>query len=132
MSNPPATAQQSPHRAVLWFGVLAPPLVWAAGLFGGWAMGEIFACGPANSHTGFILGFTVNAFAAIVNGALLVVSAMAGLLAFTKWRSLRNAAAPNGAGTDRWLAFAGFISGAVFTGGILLSYLPIVLVPRCR
>ena len=136
MSNVLASHDRAQGRSegtpfIAWFGVIAPPATWAAQLFAGWAMGEVIACAPAARPAGYILGLKVNAFAAIVNAALLAVAAAAGIASYRRWRELRTAANGGTAGVNAWLALSGLISGSLFTALIVASFLPIALVGGC-
>ena len=89
-----------------WLGVFVPPAAWATQLVGGWALGEVLACAPANRTTGALFGVHMNAIAAVMSAALLAISVLAGIGSFLEWRARRAEPDPTPGQRATWLALA--------------------------
>jgi hypothetical protein len=115
----------------LWFGVLGSPLAWFGHLVLGYSLEEWFACAPATTDRGEILGLGVDLVAVMINSLMLVVAAASGLVAFGCWRRTRRATDGDSLDRSRWMAFVGAVEGAVFVPMILLGYLPPLILDTC-
>jgi hypothetical protein len=125
------TAEESWRSAALWFGVLGSPAAWAGHLFLNYSLEEWFACAPATTDRGEILGFGVDAVSVVLNTVMALLAAVAGLVALASWRRLRRVTDGDTIQRAQWMAFAGTVEGAVFLAMILLGYLPPVLLRTC-
>jgi hypothetical protein len=125
------TAEESRGSAALWFGVLASPLAWLGHLGLNYSLEEWFACAPATTDRGEVLGFGVDAVSVALNSVMALVALTAGLAALRCWRRLRRVEDGDTVQRARWMAFAGSVEGALFLGMILLGYLPPVLLRTC-
>lgn len=117
----PSSAPPMPRLAALWFGVLAPPLVWLAALQTGYAWAGINCEGlprPALSGV-FLLCFGV--------------TALAGWVAFRAWTRLREPSALEAphSGWLRFLALSGLVSAGMFAIAMLAFQLPVVFLRPC-
>lgn len=130
------TVEESRGSALLWLGVLGSPLAWGGHLVLNYALEEWFACSPAATDEGEILGFPVDQVSVTLNSAMALIAAVSGLAALRCWRMLRRGTGDGPAGTDsadraRWMAFAGTVEGAIFLAAILLGYAPPLMLDTC-
>ncbi|HKA83033.1 MAG TPA: hypothetical protein VKD21_04185 [Acidimicrobiales bacterium] len=125
------TWRESRGSAALWFGVLGSPVAWLGHLLLNYSLEEWFACSPATTDKGEILGFTVNQVSWTLNSLMALTAAGAGLTALASWRRLRRATNGDVLDRERWMAFAGMVEGVIFVGAILLGYLPPLLLDTC-
>jgi hypothetical protein len=115
----------------LWFGVLGSPLAWLGHLFLNYSLEEWFACAPATTDRGEVLGFGVHDVSLVLNTVMALVAAASGLVALATCRRLRRASDGDSLERAQWMAFAGTVEGALFLAMILLGYLPPVLLDTC-
>jgi hypothetical protein len=108
-----------------WFGVLAPPLAWAAQLVTGYAFEEA-GCGRPDAS---LFGAGLNGLTAIVviaSGALAIAGGAASL---TAWRATRPPAA---AGSGEFLAVWGIAASFVFLLAIVLTGVSLIPLDACQ
>lgn len=117
----------------LWFGVLGGPIAWIGHMALNYPLEEVFACSRSAEDRGQILGLSVDTVVVVANTAMLAVAVASGLVAWTCWRKLR-AGPPKDERAERarWMAFAGVVEAAFFTGIIVLGYLPSVFLGTCE
>jgi hypothetical protein len=125
------TRRESRGSAALWFGVLGSPLAWLGHLILNYSLEEWFACSPATTERGEILGFTVDQVSWTLNSLMALTAAAAGVTALASWRRLQRASNGDVLERERWMAFAGIVEGVIFVGAILLGYLPPLLLDTC-
>jgi hypothetical protein len=125
------TRRESRGSRALWFGVLGSPVAWLGHLLLNYSLEEWFACSPATTDRGEILGFSVDAVSWTLNSLMVLTAAAAGLTALASWRRLRRASDGDVLERERWMAFAGIIEGVIFVGAILLGFLPPLLLDTC-
>jgi hypothetical protein len=125
------TRRESRGSAALWFGVLGSPLAWLGHLILNYSLEEWFACSPATTDRGEILGFTVAQVSWTLNSLMALTAAAAGVTALASWRRLQRASNGDVLERERWMAFAGVVEGVIFVGAILLGYLPPLLLDTC-
>ena len=125
------TRRESRGSAALWFGVLGSPVAWLGHLLLNYSLEEWFACSPATTDKGEILGFTVSQVSWTLNSLMALTAAAAGLISLASWRRLRRASNGDVLDRERWMAFAGMVEGVIFVGAILLGYLPPLLLDTC-
>jgi hypothetical protein len=125
------TRRESRGSAALWFGVLGSPVAWLGHLGLNYSLEEWFACSPATTDKGEILGFTVDQVSWTLNSLMALTAAAAGATALASWRRLRRASDGDVLDRERWMAFAGMVEGVIFVGAILLGYLPPLLLDTC-
>ena len=116
----------------LWLGVLGSPLAWGGHLVGNYSLEEWFACSESAQVKGEILGLGVHTVSVALNTAMLTVALTSGLVARTCWRKLRGQDGDERMERAQWMAFAGMVQGALFTGIILLGYLPALMLDVCE
>jgi hypothetical protein len=117
----------------LWFAVLGSPIAWTGHLGANYSLEEWFACSRSAHEPGKILGVQVDTVSILINTAMLAIAVASGLVAYGCWKKLKGQEADDDM-TDRsrWMAFAGMIEGALFTGIILLGYLPSLMIGVCE
>jgi hypothetical protein len=125
------TRRESRGSAALWFGVLGSPVAWLGHLILNYSLEEWFACSPATTDRGEILGFSVDQVSWTLNSLMALTAAAAGVSALASWRRLRRASDGDVLERERWMAFAGMVEGVIFVGAILLGYLPPLLLDTC-
>ena len=125
------TRQESRGSRALWFGVLGSPVAWLGHLLLNYSLEEWFACSPATTERGEILGFTVDQVSWTLNSLMALTAAAAGLTALASWRRLQRASDGDVLERERWMAFAGMVEGVIFLGAILLGFLPPLLLDTC-
>jgi hypothetical protein len=125
------TRRESRGSRALWFGVLGSPVAWLGHLLLNYSLEEWFACSPATTDQGEILGFSVDAVSWTLNSLMVLAAAAAGLTALASWRRLRRASDGDVLERERWMAFAGMVEGVIFVGAILLGFLPPLLLDTC-
>jgi hypothetical protein len=137
-----AVDHPAPHRAAvgrnaLWFGLFGGPFFWSAQLIVTYTLAA-HACFPqrqplirASSPAAWIAACAVIVIAFIGCIAALVTST-------ANWRATRTeksgadaALLEAGEGRTRFMAYAGILLSALFTGGVVLSALAVLLVPVC-
>jgi hypothetical protein len=119
----------------LWFAVLGSPVAWTGHLGANYSLEEWFACSPSAHHPGEILGVGVETVSILLNTAMLVIAVLSGLVAYGCWKKLKGQQGEEEDDTterSRWMAFAGMVEGALFTGIILLGYLPTLMIGVCE
>lgn len=108
-------------RARIWFGVLAPPLAWAAQLVTGYAFEEA-GCGRPD---GSLFGAGLNSLTAIVVtlcGALALAGGAASLIA---WRAARP-------GSGAFMAGWGIAASFIFLLAIVLTGVSLIPLDACN
>jgi hypothetical protein len=125
------TRQESRGSAALWFAVLGSPVAWVGSLALNYPLEEVFACAPATTDRGEILGFSADAVSWTLNSLMVLLAAAAGLTALASWRRLRRATDGDRLERSRWMAYAGMVEGAIFLAAILLAYVPPLLLDTC-
>ena len=119
----------------LWFAVLGSPIAWTGHLGANYSLEEWFACSPSAHEPGEILGIRVDTVSILINTAMLAIAVLSGLVAYRCWKKLKSQEGEEVDDTtdrSRWMAFAGMVEGALFTGIILLGYLPSLMIDICE
>ncbi|HZA77667.1 MAG TPA: hypothetical protein VE623_14890 [Acidimicrobiales bacterium] len=125
------TRQESRGSGALWFAVLGSPVAWLGSLGLNYPLEEVFACSPATTDRGEILGFGVDTVSWTLNSLMALIAAAAGLTALASWRRLRRASDGDRLERSQWMAFAGMVEGAIFLAAIVLGYVPPLLLDTC-
>ena len=118
----------------LWFAVLGSPVAWTGHLGANYSLEEWFACSPSAHERGEILGISVDTVSILLNTVMLAIAVASGLVAYGCWKKLKGQEDEDDDTTERsrWMAFAGMVEGALFTGIILLGYLPSFMIGICE
>lgn len=113
----------------LWFGVLAPPLVWGAHLVLGDLIFELGCSRGVQGHD--IAGLSLETWALIQTIAAAAIVAAAGLMAMEAWRRLRHASDGTAWNRAHSLAVAGMASGVIYLGLIAFGFLAPLFLKGC-
>jgi hypothetical protein len=131
---PPATGV---GRRALWFGLFGAPFFWSVQMITAYAVAA-HTCFPQREP--LLTSTSPGAWtaAAIIIGVAFIGSVAALATAMANWRATRaGPGAPDAAVLDvadertRFMSYAGILLGGLFTGGVVLSGLALVLTPIC-
>jgi hypothetical protein len=114
----------------LWFGLLAAPVAWMTQLIATYSLEEWFACAPATTDRGQILGIGVRPFALGITVVLGAIALAGGVVAVRSLRTINASADP--AGRARWMAYAGILNTALYLIIILASVAPPLILQVCE
>jgi hypothetical protein len=115
----------------LWYGILAPPIVWACQLLLDFGLNESVACAPGSRIKGQFFHTSIDVVIQIVNLVATVLAVLAFVLAFGCYRKLR-AGDSTDANRARWMAIAGMFDSALFLMLILAKFLPVLFLHGCE
>ena len=116
--------------AALWFGVLGAPIAWVIQLLLDYSLEEWWACSPATTTAGRVLGLPVGTFALGTSAVLAVVSVAAGLVSMRCYRRIAGRDDET-QGRAKWMALAGIMNSVLYLGIILASFAPPILLGTC-
>jgi len=110
----PAEGQANGRASFLvWYGVLAPPIVWAIQLLLDFGLDESVACAPGGRLSGMFLNVSVGTAVQIINSVAAVLTLLAIFVSYRSYRRLK-ASDTTIANRARWMAMAGLFNGALF------------------
>lgn len=133
MSDATAITRQEVRGSVLlWFGLLAAPLAWLTQLVLNYSLEEWFACAPATTVGGEVLGMSVRTIAFGVTTVLATLAAAGGLAAASCLKKLRSAAGGDTSDRARWMAMAGVMNSILYFLITLASFGPPLLLRVCE
>jgi len=115
----------------LWYGILAPPIVWACQLLLDYGLNEAVACAPGSRTSGRFFNTSIDVVIQLVNVVATVLAVLALALAYGCYRKLRGADSTD-ANRARWMAIAGMFDGALFLMLILAKFLPVLFLHGCE
>jgi cell division protein FtsX len=111
---------------VMWFGVAAPPLAWAAQLVTGWLLDEAH-CGRGTDEwvtRGHL-------WQAVVSGVAIAVAAAGVAAAWSTWRAVQ-AGEGDARGRTEFLAVTSLSAALVFVLLTVITLAGVLSVPACR
>ena len=116
---------------LLWFGVLGAPVAWAIQLVANYSLEEWFACAPATTDRGEVLGRSVPSTALAITIVLTLVALAAAAVSIALYRRFPST---DGERTIRakWMALAGVMNGVLYLVLILASVGPPLLLDVCE
>ena len=114
----------------LWFGLLAAPIAWMTQLVATYSLEEWFACAPATTDRGQILGMGVRPVAIGITAILGVVALAGGVVAIRSLRTIDND--NDVTGRARWMAYAGILNTALYMIIILANVAPPLILQVCE
>ncbi len=135
-------SQSAPPRQTalsrwLWFAVLGGPAAWSIQLLVNYPLAAHF-CYPRNVPLSKPTFGGLWTALITVNAIMLLTTLAAGAAAIVIWRSARDQATgphdpvlESGAGRVRYMAYAGMLVSGLFLFAILMSGLPLFIVPVC-
>ena len=115
----------------LWFGVLGAPAAWAVQLVANYSLEEWFACSPATTSQGEILGRSVPATALLITIALTLVALASAVVSVSLYRRLPETDG-EGAVRVKWMALAGVMNGVLYLILVVASFGPPLLLEVCE
>ncbi len=113
----------------LWFGVLGPPLAWAAHLLFSDGIFEL-GCSPGFVHPD-IYGLSLKFWQLVETGLLEAVIVVAGLLSWGALRRLRRMQDGTALGRATGMAIAGVASAFLYGFLLLFGFLPALFLRSC-
>jgi hypothetical protein len=113
----------------LWFGVLGPPLAWAAHLLFSDGIFEL-GCSPGFVHPD-IYGLSLKFWQLLETGLLEAVIVVAGLLSWGALRRLRRMQDGTALGRATGMAIAGVASAFLYGFLLLFGFLPALFLHSC-
>jgi len=121
----------SSRSAVLWFGVLGPPLAWASHLLLGDGLCEL-GCNPGFQRRE-IYGLPFEFWDYLQTALFLAIVVAAGVLSFRAYRRLRAATLDNPTilGRARGMALAGVASAFIYGLLLVFGLLPPLFLKTC-
>jgi hypothetical protein len=140
--DPDAVRHGPPHatrvgRGALWFGLFGAPFFWSVQMITAYAVAA-HTCFPQREP--LVTSSSPGAWtaAAIIIGVAFIGSVAALGTAIANWRATR--AGPGGTDATvldvaeertRFMSYSGILLGGLFTGGVVLSGLALVITPVC-
>ena len=115
------TRAESTSAALMWFGVLAGPIVWAAQLLIDFGLDETIVCAPGSRTRGVFSGVPIGTVIQITNAVATAVVATAFVVSLVRYRRLRAADATPGR-RALWMASAGMFNSALFLLAVVLTF----------
>jgi len=113
----------------LWFGVLGPPLAWAAHLLFSDGIFEL-GCSPGFVHPD-IYGLSLKFWQLLETGLLEAVIVAAGVLSWRALRRLRRMEDGTALGRATGMAIAGVASACIYGFLLLFGFLPALFLHTC-
>ncbi len=125
----PTTDVKDTRSFPLWFGVLGPPLAWAAHLLFSDGIFEL-GCSPGFVHPD-IYGLSLKFWQLVETGLLEAVIVVAGLLSWGALRRLRRMQDGTALGRATGMAIAGVASAFLYGFLLLFGFLPALFLRSC-
>lgn len=132
-----AHPRQTTHSRWLWFALFGGPAAWSIQLLVNYPLAAHF-CYPRNVPLSAPTFGGLWTTLIVVNVLMLFTTLAAGAAAIVIWRSARDgAAAPHdpvlesGTGRVRYMAYAAMLFSGLFLIAILMSAMPLFIVPVC-
>ena len=113
MEQKAITRAETSGSFLLWYGVLAPPIVWAIQLLIDFGLDESVACTPGARFSGMLFNVSVGTAVQIVNGVAAFLTLLAIFISYRCYRNLQ-VSDHTVANRARWMAMAGLFNGALF------------------
>ena len=124
------TRREGQGSLLLWFGALGGPAAWAIQLGLNYSFEEWFACSPATSDAGLVLGYRVPLVALTVTGALALIAFLSGVVSVGCYRRITRADTGSD-GRARWMAVAGIMNSVLYFVIIVASFAPPLILRVC-
>ena len=138
---PPAATRRPAGLGALFFGMIAAPIMWLGHLWLSYSISSEL-CFPGPEPLSLRLDpsvpQTLRPLLIAFDAAALVISALAGLVAWRSWMASRGEgqdwvtdAFGIGVGRSRFLAVWGMLSSAIFFGALVFATIGSVVAPIC-
>lgn len=135
-SQPVAPLQLKRSRW-LWFALFGAPAAWSVQLLVNYPLAAHF-CYPGTMPLNTPTFGGLRATLIAVNMLMLLTTLAAGAAAIVTWRAARNRMAgshdpvlEDGSGRVRYMAYAGMLFSGLFLIAVLMSAMPLFIVPMC-
>lgn len=115
------TRRETKGSLLLWFGVLGGPAAWAVALVAGYSLEEWFACSPATTTEGVILGIGVRTLAYAIPLGMTGFAVLAGVTSFACLRRIPAEPLDHVTQRARWMAWAGIFNSVLYALAIITS-----------
>lgn len=125
------TRRETRGSSLLWFGILGGPAAWAVGLVSGYSLEEWFACSPATTTEGQVLGIGVRVLGLVIPIAAGAVAAAAGLVAATCLRRIPSEPRDHVTQRAKWMAWAGIFNSVLYGLAIVTTVAAPLLLDVC-
>jgi hypothetical protein len=116
-----------PGLVAQWFGALAPAGAWTVQFLAAYNLSDTISCSPG----AVLAGGAARPWIALISGAALAVTVVAGVISYRCWIRLRSGD-PTVGERASWLAVAGMMTSVLFFLIIAASFLPLVLLTPCQ
>jgi len=133
----PAPPTPDVHHAFLWFGLFGGPAAWSLQLLINYPL-MAHACYPGKLPLGTPTSGRAWAVAVAINALMILITLAAGATAISTWRRSRGelAAEPRGLLENRparthFMAYAGMLVSGLFLFALIMSAMPLFIVPAC-
>ena len=126
------TTRETRGSYLLWFGLLAAPLAWMTQLVLNYSLEEWFACAPATTVAGEVLGLSVRTIAFGITIVLATLAATGGLAAASCLKKLRFATPDDISDRALWMALAGVMNSILYFLITLASFGPPLILRVCE
>jgi hypothetical protein len=113
MDTKSITRAETKGSWLLWYGVLAGPIVWACQLLLDEGLTESVACAPGNRTPGLFFNTDMNVVIQIINAVATVLTLAPLIVSYRCYRKLRAGDATTG-GRARWMAIGGMFDSTLF------------------
>ncbi len=135
--NQPTSPRHTVHSRRLWFGLFGGPAAWSVQLLVNYPLAAHF-CYPgkvplSEATFGGLLAVLIS-----VNALMLLTTLAAGATSIVIWRAARDRAdgphdpvLETGPGRVRYMAYAGMLLSGLFLIAVLMSAMPLFIVPAC-
>ena len=126
------TRREVSGSAALWFGLLAAPFAWMTQLVLNYSLEEWFACSPATTTGGEVLGMSVRTVAFAITIVLATLAAAGGLTAASCLKKLRFLDEGDTVERARWMSLAGVMNSILYFLITLASFGPPLILQVCE
>lgn len=133
----PAPGRHTVRPLLLWFGIFGGPAAWSLQLLINYTVTAHF-CYPKDLPLAAPTYGGMWTIAVVVNGLMLSFTLAAGAVAIVSWRTARdemvgrhNALLEDGTGRTRFMAYAGMLVSGLFLLALIMSAMPLFIVPAC-
>ena len=126
------TRDETRGSYLLWYGVLAGPIVWSMQLLLDYGLDEAVVCAPGNRTRGLFFNTGIGTVIQIVNaGCGASTGALAFAVSYRCYRRLRGGDSTN-ANRARWMAIAGMFDSALFLMLVVMKFVPAFFFHSCE
>ncbi|TML74976.1 MAG: hypothetical protein E6G04_13005 [Actinobacteria bacterium] len=125
------TRDETRGSYLLWYGVLAGPIVWSMQLLLDYGLDEAVVCAPGNRTRGVFFNTSIGVVIQIVNAVATVLTVLAFAVSYRCYRRLRGGDSTTG-NRARWMAIAGMFDSALFLMLVVMKFVPALFFHSCE